>query len=330
MKLSFARISFGLLLFVVAVVLYIESSRLVVLPLLLGTLLAFILLPINKFFLNKKFSPRISALLCVLIVVLAFITFVYFFAIPLINSSREFLISLPSFVLALQSRLGISNLVNALGIYGILEEFVHSGISQILNVQQFSYLLQEFIKWAYILCLTPMFAYFIIKDKKSIKKFIMYLLPQRHKEKFYLTYMEVYNNVTLYIYGYSFSCLVSFTIFSLAFYVAGFSGWLLFAFCCAILSFIPFIGVFIGVLPALLAASSSSFNFWYVIICAIIVQNILNILVTKTIGNSIIVHPIFAITVMFLGSAFFGILGTVLAVPIFIVCEVVIRKNFVI
>ena len=86
---------------------------------------------------------------------------------------------------------------------------------------------------------------------------------------------------------------------------------------------IPFIGPFIGLIPAILYASTKSFRLVVMIIVFItILQTIeANIIKPWLTSKSVDIHPITTLLVVLIGGALFGIGGAFLAIPVYIVLK---------
>ena len=88
---------------------------------------------------------------------------------------------------------------------------------------------------------------------------------------------------------------------------------------------IPFIGPFIGLIPAVLYAATKSFKLVVLIIVLItIVQTIeANILKPWMTSKSVDIHPITTLLVVLVGGALFGMGGAFVAIPVYIVMKLI-------
>lgn len=93
---------------------------------------------------------------------------------------------------------------------------------------------------------------------------------------------------------------------------------------------IPFIGPFIGLIPAILYAATKSFKLVVVIIVLItILQTIeANIVKPWLTSKSVNLHPITTLLVVLIGGALFGIGGAFLAIPVYIVLKITAQFYF--
>ncbi|MGH2543198.1 MAG: AI-2E family transporter, partial [Ardenticatenaceae bacterium] len=85
----------------------------------------------------------------------------------------------------------------------------------------------------------------------------------------------------------------------------------------ALLAVFPFIGAFLGAVPAVVVAFLQSPELGlYVIILFVAVQQIDNAFFSpKIIGEAVALHPALIVVVIVVGSALFGVVGALIAVP---------------
>ena len=81
---------------------------------------------------------------------------------------------------------------------------------------------------------------------------------------------------------------------------------------------IPYIGPFLGFIPAVIFAllKSPIKALWVIIIFTIIQQIESNIITPKVVGESVGIHPVTVILALIIGGGFFGVIGMILAVPV--------------
>ena len=92
---------------------------------------------------------------------------------------------------------------------------------------------------------------------------------------------------------------------------------------------IPYIGPFLGFVPAFFFALMDSFAkaFWVAILFVFLQWAENNLLAPKILGKRTGLHPVVVLLCIFIGGGTFGVLGMILSVPVFSV--LVILKNFI-
>lgn len=324
----YARYFIGLLLLILLVV-CLSSIRFLFLPLIFGGLGAIVLVPVNNKLLDWLKNKNISAFLPVMSVFVGLVVLVYICTLPLLASAKSFIVSLPTRLMFLQSRLGISRIFSMLGISDMLSDSMNVVLSDVFSITGIMEFLGGAIKWLYVVLLTPIFAFYILRDRRIGINWLNYMLPSMERKKIYRLCKEIYDGITMYIYGYMFISILSASASLIAFSVIGLDSFVFLSFFMGVCSFIPFVGPFIGGVPAVIVAFGQGWKFWYVLTVIIFIsQGTTTVLMPKTIGNSANVHPIFGILAMIVGYGFFGIGGIILAVPVFVIVRPIMKYIF--
>lgn len=329
-KRVYARYLIGLLLFGVGLLCF-STVRFMLLPIFFAALLTVILIPISNWLLERGLSKNISSFLAVGIIIGALFLIVYILTIPLLKSAKEFLISFPSFLFGVQNRLGITKVFSTLGITDVISDSINVFIGELFGVEKVLSFMFGAVKWLYVFFLTPIFCFYMLRDRRNIQKSLVYFIPFETKGELSKLFREIYLGISTYVYGYLFISLICMGAALLSFAVIDLDSFLFLAFFMGACSFIPFIGPFIGGIPALIVASNYGWKLWYVMFAIVLIfQFAGSVLTPKTIGNSVNVHPIFGILAMVLGYGIFGVIGIVLAVPVFVIVRPVIKYIFTI
>ena len=118
-----------------------------------------------------------------------------------------------------------------------------------------------------------------------------------------------------------------FTILSIAFSITGLSSPILFALFCAVTNIIPYIGPYIGGVPAIIIGLSKSFKLGIIITIIIMaVQSLENNIVQPMIVSKYVnLNPIYILIGIIIFSHFFGIIGMILSTPILLIIRSVYK-----
>lgn len=94
---------------------------------------------------------------------------------------------------------------------------------------------------------------------------------------------------------------------------------------------VPVIGPIIGAIPALLVALfHSSWQFWAVLVVAILIQQVENhFLVPRLMGSKVSVSPLSVVLAFMIGATLLGIPGAMMAVPVAAILQVVFEESFI-
>lgn len=150
--------------------------------------------------------------------------------------------------------------------------------------------------------------YFLIrKNPASYFKFI----PENLR-------INISKDLRLYIKSMILDTLFMFIILSVAFSVIGLSSPILFALFCAITNIIPYIGPYIGGVPAILIGLTKNFRLGIIVTVIIIVVQSLenNIIQPMIVSKNVNLNPIYILISVIIFSHFFGILGMIISTPI--------------
>ena len=170
-----------------------------------------------------------------------------------------------------------------------------------------------------LIVITPVVAWYLLNDWGKIKNYIEELIPSKEKKRFY----EVIDNTDKIISSFfrgqlTVSCLIA-LYYLIALLIIGVEGAFAAAFSIGVLSFIPYLGTFIGLLIvlSLTAIQFASINIILIVFMIFILGQFIEsyYLTPKYIGKSVGLHPVIIIFSLLVGANIFGLLGVLLAVP---------------
>ena len=173
--------------------------------------------------------------------------------------------------------------------------------------------------------------FFLLKDGEYFEKLFTQLFPTKMKKRIEKSLTEIKVLLSRYFLGLLFQISILFTIYTIILLIFGVKDAVVIAFLCALLNLIPYIGPLIGIIlmsfltmTSYLGQDFSSViipKTIYVIIGYIFAQLIDNFLSQPYIfSNSIKSHPLEIFLVILSGGILFGIVGMILAIPLYTVC----------
>lgn len=103
---------------------------------------------------------------------------------------------------------------------------------------------------------------------------------------------------------------------------------LLVSFIIAVTNIIPFFGPFIGAVPSVIIIffESPTMAFWFILIIFIIQQLDGNVIGPKILGDSLGISPFWILFAILLGGKFFGFIGLIIGVPLFVLIYSIIKE----
>lgn len=172
--------------------------------------------------------------------------------------------------------------------------------------------------------LTPILTLYFLVDKEMFIKRIKELIPKKYKEEVLYLSREIDVSVSQFVRGRILLAIfvgISTTIVLLLMRV-DFA--IVIGFITGVADIIPYIGPFLGFLPAVIFAfiSSPIKALWIGIIFVLIqwIEN--NILAPKIIGHRTGMHPLTVLLSLIIGGSLFGVLGMIFSVPMVAVIKI--------
>ncbi|WP_168121670.1 AI-2E family transporter [Paenibacillus sp. HB172176] len=176
----------------------------------------------------------------------------------------------------------------------------------------------------------PFLAFYILKDFDVFERTIITYVPKAHRKNTVRLLKDIDSALGSYIRGQFLVCMIVGVLAYCGYLIIGMPYALLLAGIVAITNIIPYLGAFFGAAPALLMASTVSMK----MIILVAVVNLLcqtlegNVISPQVVGRSLHLHPLLIIFAVLVGGQLAGIVGMILAVPIFAACKVIMQHMF--
>lgn len=301
-------------------------------PLVLAVFLYYLVRPVKRFLEKNKVSSGIATALSMLMILLLII-YIATYASSIIRSQGESLaVSLISSVQKLTDKYSylfpqLNEFINIGDLIKKLGEFFATSFTDISkNVYGFASSIGTFFTQ---LILIPIIMFYIMKDDRKLFKDFSKLLPPRIKPLVLKILHEIDTVLMHYITSQVMVACVIGVLMFIGYVILGMPNALVLALFSLITAFIPFLGVILGILPALLISLGIGFTMMLkIIILTIIVQQLEGNIITPNItGNQLHMHPLTTILVVTISVYFGGFFAAFIAVPLYNVLKILI-KNF--
>ena len=179
----------------------------------------------------------------------------------------------------------------------------------------------------------PVVAFYLLRDWDHIVAKVASLLPRRYAAKVTGIVSEVDVVLGSFVRG-QFSVMIGLGfIYSIGLWLIGIDGALLIGMFAGAVSFIPYMGLILGVIIAGLSALiqfQDIFYLLYVVLIFGVAQALEGMLLTPLlVGDKIGLHPVAVIFAVLIGEHLFGVTGMILALPIAAIAMVMIRRLIV-
>lgn len=304
---------FGLILFFY--VLVIGAGILI--PVVFSFVLALFLFPLCKRL--EKFLPRwLSIFICLLLIILVLTVLISVIYSNLLTFSDDFpkmaartMELINNIQTAIESQLNFSQEKQLEWLNRNLNSFFRTGTSILNDVMNsaatfFTYML-----------LIPIYAFFMLSYRGILKEFIKRIVVDKtYEEKVILIEEQIITVIQKYITGLVTVILIVSVFNIVGLWAIGIQHAVFFGGLAAILTIIPYIGVFIGSLLPILYALVMTDSLFYPIAVFIwfqIVQALEGNLITPNIvGSQVSLNPLVAILALLVGASVWGIAGMIL------------------
>ncbi len=187
---------------------------------------------------------------------------------------------------------------------------------------------QALLHFFTVLVITPIVAYFMMKEWPRITAWVTDQLPRRDKKTILDLLAKIDRKLSGFIRGQLTVALVLGIFYAAALAAAGLQYGFLIGLCAGFLSVIPMVGSTIGLLVSIAVAWFQT-GAWElpVIVGSIFLFGQLvegNFLTPKIVGDRVGLHPLWIFFALMAGGSLFGVLGMLIAVPVAAVASVLI------
>src|SRR6266481_6817671 len=184
------------------------------------------------------------------------------------------------------------------------------------------------------LIMVPIYLFFFLKERPAIERNWKDYLPLRAspiKDELAEALLEINGYIVAYFRGQLLVCLVDGALIGSALTILGLNFAPLIGVLVVVLTMIPYIGIVVCWVPAVLIAAFQWGDFWHplgVTIIFIVIQNLEGMFYApRIVGNSMGLHPMTVIVSIFVwGLLIGGLLGPILAVPLTATIKVLLAR----
>ncbi|MDW5288321.1 AI-2E family transporter [Formosa sp. PL04] len=215
--------------------------------------------------------------------------------------------------------------------YHLLSKLNYSAIPEFLNS-----FLSGFGTFSIAFFSVLFISFFLLKDRKLLENSFMLVIPESKKIRVKKSVYAIKHLLSRYFLGLLIQIFILFVIYSIILSIFGINNAIVIAFLCALLNLIPYIGPLISaILMIVLTLSSNMQNDFsvmlpttvYVFIGFCIAQLIDNFLSQPIIfSRSVKSHPLEIFLVIIIAGILFGIIGMVIAVPVYTAIKVILKE----
>ncbi len=310
---------------------------LVITPLLLAVLLAYILAPPVRYLENKQHVSRSSAIITIYVFVTALLLLVCLNVFPaLLQELEELADLLPEytersmfFLETLEQRWQRFELPQ--GVRGAIDENIQSMQRMLAQrLEKLALFMLSVIGQLIALLLVPLFSFYFLRDGELFKKTLLRLIPPSFRREMEQALADVNKALGGYLRGLIIVSLAVGLMLYLGLLILGVEFALFLGILNALLNIIPYFGPLIGAVPVVIIAYLQSPELvWKAILLAILVQQIESQLIApRVFGRELGFHPLVVVIALLLGGALLGFFGLIFVIPLTAVLFIFIKHFY--
>ena len=179
-------------------------------------------------------------------------------------------------------------------------------------------LLSAFISGSITFVVSLFIAFYLLFDFDNFRKNLLNFLPKKIHADAVILIDRLDDSLKNYVQGTLVVTLILFTFQSLGFVIAGLKAPLVFGLICAITNIIPYVGPYIGGIPAVIVGYSISPVVGTLTLIAVVIAQFLEsyILTPIVLSKTMKLHPVTIIIGLLVFEHFFGIIGMLISTPV--------------
>lgn len=312
--------------------------RSVLLPFVAGIIIGYLLDPVADKFQKMGLSRTWATVIVMLLVILLFFPLLFLLLGVIQGQITDFLLAVPDYIAALMKKIEPvfyelqskfpdidaekireyirDNMSNALKVTAKVIGGVISGGFAFVNVIS-------------LLLITPVVAFYMLRDWDTFVAKVNGLLPRRSKESIEKQASEINQIMANFIRGQLSVCVLLGCFYAVGLYIVGLDLGIMIGFIAGIISFIPYVGSISGFVVSMCIAFAQFDEIGRIlsVVAVFAVGQFLegNFLTPKLVGDSVGLHPVWVMFALLAGGVLLGFLGLLIAVPVAAIIGVLVR-----
>ena len=308
------------------ILVFLKNLLIVISPVFIGLLIAWLCDPIVKFLQSKKI-PRFAGCIIVYLFLIGIIfMFLYLFLPTFVRQIGDFAGTIPDILADLKvfgnrffdtfATDGIDVKAIQTQVYTTIENFALGLTTNLPNT--IINITKSIISSSVNFVLGLMIGFYMLFDFDKINSTVLSHMPLKWKDNYAELTTRINTSLRNYVQGVFLIMFLVFITQSIGLTLAGLEAPLLFAVFCAVTDIIPYFGPYIGAIPAVLVGFTISPSVGIFCIISIVIVQLLenNFYQPLIMGHTMQLHPVIIIISLLIFQHFFGIIGMVVATPV--------------
>lgn len=314
---------------------FIGEFLMVISPIFIGLIIAWLLDPLVKKLQGKK-VPRILACILVYILFLALLFLIISLLIPTMGSQvRDFVGGIPDVIKDVKNFADdfVSNLNYTFNydftniqkhLYYTIEAFGTQMTTKLPDM--LINLVSSVVSFSVSFFLGLMIGFYMLFDFDKMNRAFISFLPRKWRKGATELVVRLNESLRSYVQGLLLVMTLVFITQGVGLTIAGIQAPLVFAFFCALTDIIPYFGPYIGAIPVILVGFTTSPFVGICCVISIIVVQLLenNFYQPLIMGHTMKLHPVTIMLGLLIFQHFFGIIGMIVATPVIAACKIIL------
>jgi len=310
--------------------------QILIVPLTISGFLYYLLRPVVQYLESRKMNRMLSILFIYLL--FAGVVTIFFMVVwpPLQKQITEFINNVPKLIDGLQSQMNEIRKNRYFSMFDNqdtqlmdkITEYINQGIKEATGYisHVFTFLNDFFI----VVGTVPIMLYYMLKEDHRVTPSLVRMVPKRYRRDGETVIHDIDTMLKGFIAGRMISAVVLAVMCFIGFWLIGLPYPLLLAIVGALFNFIPYFGSLLGAIPCVIVAFtiSPSMVLWTVVIVVIAQQVEGNLISPYIYGKTINIHPLTTIVLLLIAGDFGGILGMILAIPVYMMVKIIVVRVY--
>ena len=314
---------------------FIGDFLIVISPIFIGLIIAWLLDPLVKWFQGKK-VPRICACIIVYLLFLALLFLILALLVPAMGSQiKDFISGLPDLIQDFKHFANglVKNLNHTFdydftsikdALYHAVENF---GINMSTKIPNMAInIVSSIISGGVSFFLGLMIGFYMLFDFDKLNHTFISCLPKSWRKGAVELTVRLNESLRSYVQGLLLIMTLVFITQSIGLTLSGIKAPLVFAFFCALTDIIPYFGPYIGAIPIVLVGFTMSPVVGICCVISIIIVQLLenNFYQPLIMGHTMKLHPVTIMLGLLIFQHFFGIIGMIVATPVIAAAKIIL------
>lgn len=340
-RTSLAIIAFLTILYLGSKVIFLFTPlvsifNLLLVPMMLSGFMFYLLRPLVNFLETKKLGRALSILLIYLVFIGLFVLFWVLVWPTLREQIQNFIDNTPYLVEGLQNQ--FNKLQNDPSLSRFfkgdtdlatrLSGYLNDAITWVTN--SMSNLIGVISSIVVVIATLPIILYYMLKDGHKLSPILQGLIPRKFRKEGQDMLKDIDSALSGFIVTRVLLNVVLGIMLYIGFLIIGLPYSLLLAVISIPLNFIPYVGSLLAAIPVIIVGfiESPSMALWSLIIIVVAQQIQDNVLSPIIYGKSLDVHPLTTVVLVLIGGDFFGIIGVLIALPVYMILKILFLRIY--